>query len=180
MCMMVLTACSADVKQELEQLPDDYSLENARADNCVVFENGDITSGQSEWDRFIKATEKGEADSVRLGFYYTLDPSRVAPEYYEEVKDEYPVLYMVDLSYSGEKYAIESFQEGAQICREYRHLMKYEGEPSSRYAAFSSYTFYVLIDDSSLTWEDIERRMLSSDAEDWIDYYLVYSDLVFK
>lgn len=178
--ILLLTACSKNdqVKVSLKQLPDDYSLEDAKSDNCVVFENIDITSGQSTWDDFIKNTKKGKPSTVRLAYYYTLDdPSRYAKELYEEIKDDYPMLFMKDLRFDGEKYIIEGYEEGQLISKEYTYLVKYEGQPKSTTALFSDYTYYVLVNDNTVTWEDIEHGMLSSKLGDGIDHYQVYFDL---
>lgn len=123
----------------------------------------------------------GKSASVRLAFYYTLDdPSKYSAEYYEEAKDEYPVLYVQDLTYDGEKYVIEGLEKGQLISQEYKYLVKYEGKPSSVHAAFSWYTYYVLVDDNSVTWEAIDKGMVSSDSEDWIAHDVVYSDRIYK
>lgn len=180
--IFLLTACSKNAANDsLIQLPDSYNLDDAKSDNCVVFENGGITYGQSVWDDFITATDNGKSSTVRLAFYYTLgDPSQYSEEHYEEIKDDYPVLFIKDLSFDGKKYIIEGFEEGQLISKEYKYLVKYEGRTKSATAIFSKYTYYVLVDDNTVTWDDIEHGMLSSQFGDWIDHYIVYSDLVFK
>lgn len=177
--IFILTACSHEVARvPLKQLSDNYSLDDAKSDNCVIFEDGDITDGQSEWDSFIKKTEDGKSATVRLGFYYTLgDPLQYSKEYYEEIKDDYPVLYIHDLSFDGKKYMIESIEDGQLFSKDYTYLVKYDGEPKSVSASFSKYTYYVLVNDDTVTWDDIEHGMLSSKLGDYIDHYLVYSDL---
>ncbi|MDO0826045.1 hypothetical protein [Desulfosporosinus nitroreducens] len=180
--IFLLTACSKNAANvSLIQLPDNYNLDDAKSDNCVVFEDGDITYGQSAWDDFITATDNGKSSIVRLAFYYTLgEPSQYSEEYYEEIRDEYPVLYIKDLSFDGKKYIIEGVEDGKLISKEYKYLVKYEGRPNSTTAIFSEYTYYVLVDDNTVTWGDIEHGMLSSQSGDWIDHSIVYSDLVFK
>ena len=182
MLIFLLTACSKNVANDfLIQLPDSYNLDDVKSDNCVVFENGDITYGQSVWDDFITATDNGKSSTVRLAFYYTLgDPSQYSEEHYEEIKDDYPFLFIKDLNFDGKKYIIEGFEEGQLISKEYKYLVKYEGRPKSATAIFSKYTYYVLVDDNTVTWDDIEHGMLSSQFGDRIDHYIVYSDLVFK
>lgn len=180
--IFLLTACSQNVTRvSLNQLSDNYSLDNAKSDNCVIFEDGDITYGQSEWDSFITKTENSKSATVRLAFYYTLgDPSQYSEEYYEEIKDDYPVLYINDLIFDGKKYIIESIEDGQLISKDYKYLIKYDGQPSSVSALFSKYTYYVLVNDNTITWDDIEHGMLSSQLGDYIDHYLVYSDLEMK
>lgn len=178
----LLTACSKNVAStSLIQLPDNYTLEDAKSDNCVVFENGDISYGQSIWDNFITTVNKGKSSTVRLAYYYTLgNPSQYSAEYYEKIKDDYPVLYIMDLSYDGKKYILEGVEDGKLISKEYKYLVKYEGCPNSATAIFSEYTYYVLVNDNTVTWDDIEHGMFSSQFGDYIDHYRVYSDLVLK
>ena len=188
LCIAVLAACSANPTLTksttgipLNQLQSDYSLEQAKNDGCVVFEDNDITSGQSEWDAFIKQTGEGKPASIRLAYYYTLgDPSQYAPELYEEIKDDYPMLYVKDLTFDGELYTIEGYEDNQLISKQYQYLMKYEGQPQSSTAIFSNYLYYVLTNDDTVTWGEIEHGLFSSQFGAWIDHYLVYTDLIFK
>lgn len=178
--ILLLTACSQDITRvSLNDLSDNYSLDDAKSDNCVTFEDGDITYGQSVWDTFTKKTLNSKPATVRLGFYYTLgDPSRYSKELYEKIKDNYPILYINDLSFDGKKYIIESIEDGKLTSKEYKYLMKYNGHPRSTSALFSEYTYYVLVNDNNVTWDDIEHGMLSSQSGAYIDHYRVYSDLI--
>ena len=178
---LILAGCaSARLPQQpsLESLPVDYSLEQAKADGCVVFENIRVTSGQEIWDTFLKEVDTGHAATVRLGFYYTLDPAQCDPAYYESVKDQYPVLYIEELAFDGTRYTIRCLEDGQVRERTYQYLMKYEGEPESPNASYSSYTRYVLTNDQTVTWRDIEYGMFSSHFGDAIDHHLVYSNLI--
>ncbi len=158
----------------LKNISQDYTLEDARIDGCVCFDNGDITEGQKIWDEFVNATEKQEDAIVRLAFYYSLDEEQCDPEYYESVKDEYPVLYIQELTYKDDSYTIRWFEEGKEIKTTYKYLMKYEGEPESETALYESYLRYVLTNDNTVTWEQIWRGLASSKLGDAIDHQVVY------
>lgn len=158
----------------LKSLPEDYTLEDARIDGCVCFDNGDITEGQKIWDEFVNATNKQEDATVRLAFYYSLDEEQCDSEYYESVKDEYPVLYIQELTYKDNSYTIRWFEEGEEIKKTYKYLMKYEGEPESETALYESYLRYVLTNDNTVTWEQIWRGLASSKLGDAIDHQVVY------
>jgi hypothetical protein len=184
--IFLLTGCKENAATvTLDQLPSDYDLEDAKSDNCVVYEDSDITYGQTLWDDFITATDKGISATVRLAFYFTLgDPSSYTKECYEEIKDDYPVLYIQDLSFDGKKYVIESIEDGQLISKEFKYMKKYEGQPRSATAIFSDYTYYVLVNDNTVTWEDIWDGMISSKSSFGsvhnLVHKLVYSDYVFK
>lgn len=179
--IFLLTACTKNsAKNSLNQLPKNYDLNDAKNDNCVIFENSDITYGQTVWDDFISATKKGLSATVRLVFYYTFDNfSYYSNGYYKEIKDDYPIINISELSFDGEKYFIKSLEDGKLTSKEYKYLLKYEGKPSSSAALHSEYIYYVLVNDNTITWDDIKHGMFSSKSGDWIDHFVVYSDLKF-
>ena len=112
--LLLLSSCGVNPEPlPFEELPEDYSLERAKDDGCLVTEDGAVTSGQEAWEEFLNAAEAGKAASVRLCSYYTLDdPSRYDPDYYESVKDDYPMMFLKDLSYDGERFTTLSYEEG--------------------------------------------------------------------
>ena len=177
-CAFVLCSCASKTKYvPLEKIPDAYTLEDAEEDGCVIFNDGDISAGQTRWDEFLAEVDSGKKATVRLVFYYTLgDILEYAPEYYESVKDEYPKMYVQDLSYNGEEYTVRWLEEN-EILRTYKYLMRYEGEPTSQWATFERYVRYVLVNDNTVTWEDIWRGMVSAIFEDYIDHMTVYIDI---
>ena len=59
-------------------------------------------------------------------------------------------------------------------------MLRYEGEPNSETALFDSYVKYVLTNDSTVTWDQIERGIFSSQLGDGIDHYTVYNDWIYK
>ena len=177
----ILTSCTKENSpiadyMPYNNIPDNYSLDDAKNDNCVVYENSQITSGQSVWDNFVAQTEEKTPCFVRLAFYYTLgDPERYDPAYYEEIQDDYPVLYIQDLTFDGKRYNLYSVEDGQEYSYTYKYLKKFEGKPSSSTAIYSDYIYYVLVNDESVTWEQIEHGMFSSRFGDWIDHKKVYS-----
>lgn len=160
-----------------DQLPEDYSLENAKEDECVIFEDLHLTSGNKVWRRFADKTEAGEKAFVRLAYYYTLDSQRVSPELYEEIKDDYPKLFIKDLSFDGENYRLYYKEDEKEYEYEYPYMIHYSGKARSG-AAFSRYDRYILVRDKNVTYEQIERGMLSSKMGDQIDHVSVYTNLI--
>ena len=177
-CALVLSSCASKSEYlPLEEIPEAYTLEDAEEDGCVIFTDGDISSGQTAWDEFCEMAYSGKSDGIRLVFYYTLgDPSRYDSEYYESIKDDYPKMYIQDLSFDGEEYTLRWFEE-SEIVKTYRYLMRYEGEPSSEGALFDRYVRYVLVNDNTVTWEDIEHGMFSAVFDDYVEHSTVYIDI---
>jgi len=163
----------------LNELPEDYTLEQAKADGCVVHEDGDVSAGQEVWEEFVRAADAGKSASVRLCSYYTLDPERCTPEYYEAEKDNYPRMFLEDLSFDGQTYTLRWFEDGEEYVRNYEYLLRYEDEAESKTALYSSYVRYVLTHDATVTWSRICYGLVSSQFGDFIDASNVYTDLIY-
>lgn len=163
-----------------EKVPDDYTLEDALEEDLVIIADGDVLNGQEKWTDFVEQTSKGKAASIKVVHYYTLgDKSHYDEAYYESIKDEYPQLYIMYLSYNGEQYTIAHYEGEQLYVEKYRYLMRYEGEAIPT-ATYTSYVRYVLIDDNTVTWDDIWRGMISSQLGDAIAHESVYTDVEYK
>ena len=174
-------ACTKSDENALSNLPEDYSCEDAAADGLVVFENSSLTAGDDVWDAFLDATNSGEKTTVRLAYYYTLDDrSEYALYYYEDYTDDFPLFLVKDLSFDGSSYTLKGYEDGQLVSQTYAYLVKYEGVPTSQTAVFNTFLYYVLVNDDTVTWEEIELGLLSSQFGDEIDHYRVYSELAFK
>ena len=183
--LLSLTACGAETPMPLEDLPEDYGLEQARADGVVLHEDGDIASGQEAWDAFTEAAAAGKAASVRLGFYYTLDdPSRYDPEYYASVKDDYPLLFIQDLSFDGSSYTLSSMEEGELRTETWAYMVRYDDEAPEQARYDRSITWVLLNDeavasDPDMTYNKIMLSMASSRSGDAIPHRTVYQDYIY-
>lgn len=156
------------------------ALEQARSDGIVIMEDGDVKSGQQAWLDFVKKTQSGEKASVLVGHYYTLNEETSHPDYYEAHKEDYPILYLIDLRYDGELFSVSWEENGGTITREYRYLMHYTGDAPTATATYKSHERYVLTNDNTVTWEDLMHGMASSQFGDYIDHYSAYTDLTHK
>ena len=179
--MQQSTGCGqSDSLVPLEELPEDYSLEQAKKDGCITHEDGDITQGIERFEEFYDTTKSGKADKVRTADYYSPDdPSGYDPESYDALKAGYPCLYVHDLSFDGEQYTIRWYEDGEEIVRNYSCLMKYEGPAESSNAVYKSYTRYVLTNDDEVTWQELVQGMTSSQLGDYIEHMSVCTDYVY-
>ena len=59
-------------------------------------------------------------------------------------------------------------------------MVKYEGKPSSATALFKSYVYYVLVNDNTVTWEELEWGLYSSQMGDYIPHDKVYTDWIYE
>ena len=183
-CALLLAGCSrqkAEPLPPLEELPADYSLEQAREDGCVVHEDGDIASGHEAWEDFLKASSSGKAAAVQLVNYYTLDdPSRYDPDYYESIKDDYPLLFVSGLSFDGKAYTVSGLEDSERWEKTYSHLKRFEDKAETHSAVYDSYIRYVLVNDDTVTWNQLVHGMFSSRFGDSIPFHSVYTDYIYN
>lgn len=166
----------------LEELPADYSLEQAREDGCVVHVDGDIASGQEVWEEFLKASSAGKAAAVRLADLQTLgDPSHYNPDFYESVKDDYPLLFVSDLTFDGKAYTVSSLEDGVRHERTFSYLKYFEDKVVRPDALYDSCTGYALVNDDTAAWDPLMNGWLSSRSGRYVsDFYFVYADYIRK
>ena len=150
------------------------ALQKAKDDGCAVMEDGYASFGQEIWQTFVETAEKGQKASVQVAHYYTLDEEGSSREYYQSVKEDYPILYRFHLEFDGETYTLRWTEEETEYVRTYRYLMHYRGDSSdAEEREFEER--YVLTNDNTVTWEDIVNGMLSSQSGDAIDHYSIYT-----
>jgi len=174
--LLIVTACN-NIKGMVKayipysEIPENYSLEDAKKDNLVIFEDRNITSGQAVWDDFIKITEQGKSNTVRLAFYYTLDDVGITPglEEYEEIKHNYSQLFIQDLTFDGRIYTLYFVEDKKEYKFSYKYLKRFVENSPNR-----GTIRYILVNDKGVTWEQIVSGMLSSRFGDYIDHKIVY------
>ena len=144
----------------------------------VVTEDSVITHGEDTWDAFFQMTREGKDAQIQIAHYYTLDREGVSEEYYEENKDKYPVIYLSSLlHYNGSYYYLcrgyntTEIENGDYV--EAPYLLKLYDEPSNISATFIYCEHYVLVNDETLTWKEIEHGMYSSQLGDYIAHRTV-------
>ncbi|MBQ6551107.1 MAG: hypothetical protein IJL78_06850 [Lachnospiraceae bacterium] len=156
----------------------DDALALARHKNAPVFEKMQCTSGSETWDAFYEKVQEGQSAWVVLAKYYTLDKEHTDPELYEEEKDKYPMLVFYWVWYDGEDFTVAtrlSTEEEDDSQERYKYLMHYTGKLPAT-AVYSDYDYYVLVDDDTVTWEDIEHGIFSSQYGDFIPHCALYQD----
>jgi len=156
---------------------DDNALDMARREGCVIMEDGHVESGQDAWFAFVAKTEQGNAATVKVAHYHTLDPERSDPNYYAAYKEDYPVLYINELAYDGDVFTLRWEEQEKQYEKTYPYLMRYEGEAPTPQATYDTYLHYVLTNDNTVTWDDLFYGILSSRLGDYIDHFTIYTDL---
>lgn len=157
----------------LAELPEDYTAEQAGADGCVVTEDLRITAGAEVWDKFYEAVQAGTPATVRLANYYDGGASA----------DGRPSHYVSDLTFDGERFTIGGACGGVDDApweESFACLLCFPDEPAPPSATYRKSTPYVLVDDETLTWGEIQWGLFSSSSLDHHRAHPVYTEYDWK
>lgn len=160
---LALTACGGDPYAPLRE-----QLETAKAEGCVVTENGDVTAGQEAWQTFCETAWAGDDAEVRLADWYDATDSSPAR------------LYFQTLAFDGETYTLTAeygeSDDGEPWQESYTELLRFS------YTDWrdNSCTAYFLTNDPDVTREDISRMETSSLESQTVDVRGVYTECVPK
>jgi len=131
------------------ELPEDYTIEDAKRDGCVVIENFSFTSGETEWEDFLELTKKCISATIRIVSYYQ--------------NDTISELTIKDLLFDGSTYYVIQ-KDG--IAEQYKYLKHYPLENGDK---------YILCDIKDISWDEIFHSLLSSDLRNHIRYKYIFS-----
>lgn len=164
----VLAVCAGQAldRQRLRE-----TMETAKADGCVVSQDGRVTAGQEAWLDFYETAQAGRPAAVRLVDWFSRDESGPAR------------LYVENLCFDGDRYTIsgETGNDGGPWEAQYRYLLYFPDVPApSLSSTFESETVYVLTDDDTLTWAEIWDSWFSSRSEGRIRTREVYTEYVWR
>ena len=163
------------INPSIDRLPDDYSLEDAKKDGCVIYDvknfsqsnsTMEISHGQKKWDSFIKSTQFKIPCAVRL----------VLNEGNEK-------LTIYDLSYDGKDYELKFVKYGKLVSETYRYLLKSdEVPPIPSISTLEKRVIYFLADDPDLTWTAAVQSSQKEEVEGTkaYRYFRVYSKSFYK
>ena len=158
----------------------DTALTDAINAGYVVMEDGVATHGQDIWKSFYEDAQKGEAGSVIVAHYQTLDPERCDTAYFEAFNQDYPSLNLYHLTFDGTSYTLSFTDSGVEYIRNYEYLMKLEasGTPLVGNTEHKRIVHYALTHDTEHTWEELWGSLASSAFPAPIDFYTIYSENV--
>ena len=135
----------------IEELPERYSSEQAMIDGCFVSEDGIARYNQEHFRNFANDARYGIPGSIRLynchygdGFQWSVS----------------------DLEYDREVYRLNcKNSEGGISTYTFRYLKHFTGKKAWEGAEHDAYEYYILVNDDSITFEDIMSGKL--DMSDW-------------
>lgn len=163
-CVSCKTQDTPDLSLFNTILTAEEALAASKESSVVVFEGMKCTAGQEFWDEFYQRVNQGKSASILCAFFYELDKEHVSEELYEAEKDQYPQLFFYLLEYDGDIFTVttrQSTEKKKESKKSFPYLMHYTGDAPAQ-ASFSSYEYYVLVDDPTVTWDEIVAGLISS------------------
>ena len=143
----------------LEDLPELYSGEQAMIDGCVVLVDGVARENLALFQEFAEKTWNGEPSFLRI----------VNCHYGDEYQWS-----ASDLTFDGRQYLVSTEKYS---CR-YRYLKRFIGEKAWENADHDAYEIFVLVNDDTVTWQDISSGKLE-EQDNGLAYMTVYSHFTY-
>ncbi len=150
----------------LEELPQIYGADQAALDGCYVQSDGVACENIWLFYSFAHLTQNDVPAFIRIINWYYQEESH----YYEAF----------DLSYDGSVYTVSWLEDGQRKSEQYLYLKHFTGEMQREDKAYGSYEHYVLVNDDTVTWVDIEKMMYSSQyPAQTIPHMTVFTDYIY-
>jgi len=152
--ILLISSCSSAINKNLEysfdandnyigfeNIPEDYTPEQAEKDGCYISKNLKEIGGEKAWTKFVENAAKGKDSSVRIMSIYD------DGTYFED-------LFFMDGSYQ----IFDSSSEDLKI-HKYKYLIDLIGRMPN---AVKDSRFVVLTDDEALTFDKVSLSLISS------------------
>ena len=148
----------------LEDLPPNYSLEEATIDQCVIMVDGDIRDNQDVWEDFISKEKDGNAATVRCVRYQHTGTGSS--------------MFLYDVIYDGSSYTLRGLLDGKVFERSFKYLIDTTGQGSGEDGSFDAYQCCYLSNErntSLILTSYVSDVPVNPDQSPFV----VYSDLVY-
>ena len=160
MMLMLAILCMGCGKENSDQLPEHITMEEAKKLDMVVIDHQkdpvEFVNGEEQWKEFLQQTSEKQPASITIADFY--EDSSVKR-----------------LEYDGSQYKVSWREQGKVETREYPFLIEREGKYKN--AAATTHGFY-LTHVEGLTYDELFYSMISSQMEDCIDFFTIYSESV--
>lgn len=149
----------------MEDLPERYSQEQAMIDGCFVQEDGIARYNKERFQEFVANANNGIPGIIRI---YNC-------HYGEEFQWS-----VADLAYDANQYTLTSqYTIDERNSYSFRYLKHYTGEKAWENAEHDAFEYYILVNDDTLTWQDIHSNILDMGDSQNPPHWTVYSDFTY-
>ena len=144
----------------LNELPEVYSAEQAMIDGCFVTEDATARENKELFQDFAVCSWNGMPGVIRTVNWHYGEDSRWSA---------------YDLNFDGSVYTLTTLENTYT----FRYLKQFTGEKAWEGADHDAFDYYVLVNDDSVTFEDIISGKL--DMSDWENpaHWTVYADFIY-
>ena len=153
-------------RMPLEELPQvDKPGQLGVLDACFIQVNGAAYFAKDLFYSFATLVQNDVPAIIRIIDWYSLEE----PHYYKAY----------DLSYDGSVYTVSWLEDGQRKSEQFLYLKHFTGELKREDKPYGSYERYVLLNDDTVTWDDIMAQLVSSQFPlegDNIYYMTVFYD----
>ena len=164
--MIILTSCSKNNNiqevlpnfTDIDDLQTSYTLEDAKLDGCVVFEDLALISGESNWNEFLDLSQSDKEATIRIVSSYSDDSA----------------FYISDLSFDGSYYYVSKKDVET---KQYKYLNHYSIKLDNN-ASYKICDYYILVNEKDVSFDSLEKSMASSNSDDYIDQYRIFINLI--
>lgn len=144
----------------LEELPERYSAEQAMIDGCFVTEDGAARENKELFQDFAVSSWNGMPGVIRIVNWHYGEDSKCS---------------VMDLSFDGNVYTLTSLENTYT----FRYLKQFTGEKAWEGAGHDAFEYYVLVNDDTVTWEEIHTGILDVTAPENPEHWTVYANFVY-
>ena len=161
-------------------------IEDAKAHGFVVMRGMESPYNSELMDEFLEKVEAHRSADIRIAKVYDASVN-MAPDLEMATKQDYPSLFFSEISFDGIRFTVSPVnkidgeyvlaeREGIDSAkRTWRYLKRMIDSPRVKSALFNSAERYVLVDDKTVTWDDLFNGMISSRFGDYIPFEEIYA-----
>lgn len=163
----VLSGCENDniqnkkeettISEKIETSAEEKMKDNAENSGKLILKDGKIIKGKQNWDDFLKKTRNPSNKPTQITIRKYYDNECISSV----------------LKYDGQKYSLQ-YESEINGEKKYKYLIERRGK--MRNAACEDHGFY-LVNDASLTYEQLTWSVLSSNSNDWVDFQTVFMEM---
>lgn len=163
----------------------EYPMEDR---NIVITSSGEIIAGREAWNKFYMLTKGNEltklTEQITEELLNVRNQSILIKTYYgdnnffeEETEENVSGFIEQIIVYDGKQFLVNKWENGENKISTYKYLVERKGRMPN--AAVGEHGFY-LVNDNSLTYEQLQWSSLSSQCSDYIDYYTVFYEIYYE
>ena len=161
-------------------------IEDAKVHGFVVMRGMESPYNSELMDEFLEKVEAHRSADIRIAKVYDASVN-MAPDLELATKQDYPSLFFSEISFDGIRFTVYPINkiDGKYVLAEreridsskrtLKYLKHMTDIPRSENALYNSAERYVLVDDDTLTWDDLMSGVFSNRLGDYKPFEEIYT-----